>query len=261
MIVLALDFDGVVSDSAGEAFVVATKTYLDMCPESLLFQGDPRSWTPSEVENSPLYRSFVELMALGNRAEDFGVALAALESQVVVESQQDYDDFRGAQASEFLESFHRHFYEARSDWSFRDPDGWRSWMKPYASFLEVLERRSSEVRLAIVTAKDRASVRSLLSSYGVASLFPDSLVFDKEVGVSKCAHLELLRDRLDCAFEGIVFIDDKVKHLHEVSRLGVRCGLATWGYNGPREVAEARRSGHLVLGLDDVEDQVFGTPL
>ena len=59
--------------------------------------------------------------------------------------------------------------------------------------------------------------------------------------------------------EEVLFIDDKVKHLHDVSRLGVRCGLAAWGYNGHREVEEARRFGHRVFRLNDVERQVFGT--
>jgi len=111
--------------------------------------------------------------------------------------------------------------------------------------------------MAITTAKDRASVRSLLKEYGAEGLFPESSVLDKETGVSKCTHLELLRDLLGCDFEEIVFIDDKVNHLREVSRLGVRCGLATWGYNGPREAEEARRSGFLLLTLGDVERQIF----
>ncbi len=260
MVVLALDFDGVISDSAGEAFVVAVKTYLDLCPGSLLLRDAPRNWAPATVDHFPPYRPFIDLMALGNRAEDFGVALAILDEGAVVESQQAYDEFRGAQSPEFLENFHRRFYEVRSDWSSRDPDGWRSWMNPYDSFLEILRRRRSEVCLAIATAKDRDSVQSLLSNYGVASLFSDSLVFDKEAGVHKRAHLELLRDQLGCSFEEILFIDDKVKHLHDVSRLGVRCGLAAWGYNGPPQVEEARRFGYRVLQLDDVERQVFGGP-
>jgi hypothetical protein len=54
------------------------------------------------------------------------------------------------------------------------------------------------------------------------------------------------------------FVDDKVNHLDDVSRLGVRCGLATWGFNGPREEALARAAGHLVCTLDDAEEQLFG---
>ena len=258
MLVLALDFDGVISDSAGEAFVVAARTYLELRPESALFRAVPVRWALSTVENLPLYRSFVELMALGNRAEDFGVALAALDEGLVVESQRDYDIFRDAQVPAFLDEFHRRFYEVRSEWSLRDPGDWLSWMKPYDPFLEILQRRSLGNRFAIATAKDRDSVRSLLSSYGVAALFSDSLLFDKETGVSKRAHLKLLRERLDCSFDEIFFIDDKVNHLQDVSCLGVQCGLATWGYNGPRQVEEARDSGHRVLRLGDVEAQVFG---
>ena len=59
------------------------------------------------------------------------------------------------------------------------------------------------------------------------------------------------------AYPEITFIDDKVSHLDAVAHLGVACGLATWGYNGEREIALARQRGYLVLGLDDVEAQIF----
>jgi hypothetical protein len=43
-----------------------------------------------------------------------------------------------------------------------------------------------------------------------------------------------------------------------VAGLGVRCGLAAWGYNGRREWEAALRAGHLVLHLHDLEAQLFG---
>jgi hypothetical protein len=56
----------------------------------------------------------------------------------------------------------------------------------------------------------------------------------------------------------MTFLDDKVNHLDSVSPLGVRCGLAAWGYNGPREHGLALERGYLVCRLDDVEAQLFG---
>jgi hypothetical protein len=42
-----------------------------------------------------------------------------------------------------------------------------------------------------------------------------------------------------------------------VAGLGVRCALAAWGYNGPREHRLARAHGHLVCTLERVEAQLF----
>jgi hypothetical protein len=52
-------------------------------------------------------------------------------------------------------------------------------------------------------------------------------------------------------------VDDKVNHLESVAELGVRCALAAWGYNGPREQRRARDCGFPVLTLGDVEAQLF----
>jgi phosphoglycolate phosphatase-like HAD superfamily hydrolase len=82
-------------------------------------------------------------------------------------------------------------------------------------------------------------------------------VLDKETGVTKSAHLEHLHGKFGSDYPDMCFIDDKVNHLDDVARLGVRCALATWGFNGPRETALARAAGHLVCTLDDVEAQIF----
>ena len=104
----------------------------------------------------------------------------------------------------------------------------------------------------------RHSVRLLLRDYGIESLFREDLVLDKETGVSKCSHLEHLQQSLAVPFEEITFVDDKVNHLNHVAALGVRCGLAAWGYNGEREWEGALRAGHLLLHLHDLEAQLFG---
>ena len=58
-------------------------------------------------------------------------------------------------------------------------------------------------------------------------------------------------------FADLVFVDDKVNHLDSVAALGVRCALAAWGYNGPREQLLARSRGYDVLTLDDAESRLF----
>ncbi len=247
MKLLALDFDGVLSDSAREAFAVARRTYGELQPESPLRRADEAS----------LWRAFLELMPLGNRAEDYATALAAIDAGVELPDQTAYDAYRDAQDPGWLRAFHRHFYQVRSAFAESDRAAWLALLGPYPQMLELLRRRAGDCEYAIASAKDRASVGILLEHYGVADLFEPELIVDKEAGVTKDAHIgRLARLRgLDCA--EITFVDDKVNHLDVVAPLGARCALAGWGYNGPREHRLAVERGHLLCTLDDVESLLF----
>jgi phosphoglycolate phosphatase-like HAD superfamily hydrolase len=223
---LVLDFDGVISDSAPEAFEVAWRTYCDLRPESRLVR----------VERAELYRGFLALMPLGNRAEDYGTALAALDDGTPLPDQEAYDAYRAG----------------------RD-EAWLALLRPYRSFVALLRRRAGTCPYAIATAKDHRSVDLLLAAYGISELFAPERVLDKETGVSKAAHLQQLAQREGLAFPDLTFVDDKVNHLDSVAPLGVRCALAAWGYNGPREHDLARARGYLVCGLEDAGTCLFGS--
>jgi phosphoglycolate phosphatase-like HAD superfamily hydrolase len=263
MRLLALDFDGVISDSAPEAFVVALRTWLDLVPGSSLrdrtqleSDGAPER---DAVAREPLWAGFLAQMPLGNRAEDYGVVLAALECAAELPDQAAYDEFYAGRDAAWLRTYHRRFYQVRHALADADPAGWRRLLGPYPALLEVLRRRAGEVVYAVATAKDRRSVRMLLRDYGIDDLFDESLVLDKEAGVSKDAHLEHLHRSQGFAFPEMTFVDDKLNHLDRVAPLGVRCGLAGWGYNGPREERQARERGYQVLALDGLEQQLFGS--
>jgi phosphoglycolate phosphatase-like HAD superfamily hydrolase len=247
--VLALDFDGVLCDSAREAYRVALETFAGEWPELPL---------PADAAgDGALYARFLEAMPLGNRAEDYAVVLAALARAVPLPDQAAYDAFRATLAEGRLHAFHHAFYRVRADWAARDPAGWLAEMRPYPGLAALLRRRAGETRLAIATAKDRASVRRLLASHGLSDLFADGFVLDKEAGEKKRAHVTELAARAGCPPAEVTFVDDKVNHLEDVAPLGARCVLATWGYNGSRERRIAAARGFLVCGLDDFEGRVF----
>ncbi len=243
---LVLDFDGVIADSARESFAVALATYRDLRPDSHL-EGDEGT-----------YRSFVDFMPLGNRAEDYGVILAAIEAKAALPDQAAYDAFRASEDPDWLLRYHRRFYEIRGAMARNDPAAWRALMPPYPAFVDLLRRRVGEVIYALATAKDRGSVESLLREYGIADFFLPERIMDKEAGTRKAGHLEALQDLLGVDWEDITFVDDKVNHLDAVAPLGVRCALAAWGYNGPREWALAGERGYVVCTLEDAESRLFG---
>ena len=260
---LALDFDGVISDSAPEAFVVALRTYCELRPDSrhgdrdALLRGSAAP-APEVIADDALFAAFLEMMPLGNRAEDYGVVLDALDSGVKLPDQAAYDRFKADLDPELMRGFHKRFYRVRAAMTDADPAAWHRLIGPYPGVSELLRRRAGATLLAIATAKDRRSVGKLLEAYGIADLFPEGCVLDKETGVSKRAHFEHLQQLLGVPYTQMTFVDDKVNHLDAVAPLDVRCGLAAWGYNGEREVSLARARGYLVLGLEDAEAQIFG---
>jgi len=238
----------VISDSAREAFAVAVRTHVALDPAGRLSGGE---------SDESLYQGFLELMPLGNRAEDFFLALEILCDGAPVSDQAGYDAFRARYTEETLRAFHRSFYQERTAWSERDPEGWLQGMTVYPGMPERLHRLAARVELAIATAKDRRSVRRLIEQYGVSELFSEGSILDKETGVHKSSHIQLLAGRSAIPASEITFIDDKVNHLEDVAATGARCGLATWGYNAEREWRLARARGFLLLSLDGLEHDLF----
>jgi phosphoglycolate phosphatase-like HAD superfamily hydrolase len=260
---VVLDFDGVIADSAPEAFAVALRTWCALRPETPLGAGaerlrGPGAPAPDRVVADPLYRRFLDLMPLGNRAEDYAVELHALEADVPIPDQAAYDAFKAGIDRDGLRDFHRAFYRERTALSEADPEGWHRLTGPYPGIPAILRRRARDAQLAIATAKDRRSVGRLLEAYEIADLFPPDRVLDKEAGVTKRAHLERLHETTGLGFSDMRFVDDKVNHLDDVAGLGVRCALAGWGYNGEREVAQAFARGYPVLSLAEAEEGMFG---
>ncbi len=259
---LVLDCDGVIFDSAPECFVVAREAYAELgpavaTPARLDALADALQRSREEIHADPLYPDFVGLMPLGNRAEDYGVILSVLERGIPLADQEAYDRERARVPAGFLEAFHARFYEVRGRFEKEHPRHWRTLQAPYPEMAALLRRRARDVELAMATAKDRRSVRLMLEEHGLADLFPESRVLDKETGRSKAAHLQHLQPLLGIPFSALTFVDDKVNHLDSVAPLGVRCVLAAWGYNGPREHALARRHGFAVCTLEDAERLLF----
>jgi phosphoglycolate phosphatase-like HAD superfamily hydrolase len=262
MHVLALDFDGVLCDSSREVFVVAVDAFAAHVPDSNLLPPlrvlRNRALAGEEgFRDDTLYRRFADLLPLGNRAEDFGVALTALERDLSIGEQSEYDALHEGLGAPWRDAFHRHFYEARDALRTANPGAWIGLHLPYPGLAEILWRHRDRTHLAMATAKDGRSVRLLLETLGLDGVFEPKLVLDKETGAHKTRHLEVLAERTAVPFTAITFVDDKVNHLQKTAVLGVRPVLAGWGFNTPREHRLARRLGYEIASLADAEHILF----
>jgi phosphoglycolate phosphatase-like HAD superfamily hydrolase len=262
MHVLALDFDGVLCDSSREVFVVAIDTYALIEPgsdllDSLIPLRNHALRGGNEFQVHEIARRFHDLLPLGNRAEDFGVSLRAIDDGAAIFDQESYDAFYRGFRREWLDLFHRRFYECRRNLREADVTAWLQLHLPFEGFADTLRRHADRTQLGVATAKDGASVRLLLDELEMGGLFGPELILDKETGVEKTQHLRALRARTGSEFGNITFVDDKVNHLVRVAELGVRPVLAGWGFNSEREHALARGLGFAVADLARAGEILF----
>jgi phosphoglycolate phosphatase-like HAD superfamily hydrolase len=262
MSILVLDFDGVICNGSHEVFLVGLKTYVDLCSQSRLARhlASVEAAAPissHDFAGDPLLRQFEHLTPLGNRAEDFGAALISIDQGVEITDQAAYDAFAADQDPQWLAAYHQRFYENRAALSAGDRAEWLRLMSPYTWFVELLRKHADQTILAIATAKDAGTVRLLLDEYGIADLFADERLLDKETGVRKTAHLQELARRLAVAPSQMTFVDDKLNHLQRVAPLGARCVLAGWGYNGEREHRLAEQLGFEIASPATAEAILF----
>jgi phosphoglycolate phosphatase-like HAD superfamily hydrolase len=256
MKVLALDFDGVICNSAREVFEVGLRAYAAFYPDSRLAPKATGN-TVADLHADAVYRAFCSLLPLGNRAEDFCVALRAIDLQEEIADQAAYDRFYRSLGPDWLEAFHVRFNQERAAFRDSDRDGWLRLHEPFTDFNKYLDDFSRRTRLAIVTGKDGPSVRVLLGQFGLLDLFHPELILDKDLGVHKSNHFKMLRSRTGVPFEEITFVDDKVNHLLGVAHFGIRLVLAGWGFNGDREYRLARDNDIAVASLADAKAVLF----
>jgi phosphoglycolate phosphatase-like HAD superfamily hydrolase len=262
MHILALDFDGVICDSSREVFVVAIDTYAALEPDSallgqLISLRNHAADGGSEHLDAEIYKRFRDLLPLGNRAEDFGVSLQAIENHAVINDQEAYDAFYSEIGQPWLDRFHRLFYECRGILREGDLRRWLQLHLPFPGLADTLRRHKERTLPAVATAKDNRSVRLLLDELGFDNVFDAELILDKETGVEKTHHLRVLHERTGAEFEDITFVDDKVNHLVRVAELGVRPVLAGWGFNTKREHQLAHQIGFEVADLDTADEVLF----
>lgn len=263
MRVLALDFDGVVCDSSREVFTVAVRTYAQLHPGSawiraILDQPGGDATERLDFSGTPAFAALQRLIPLGNRAEDFGVALRALELGLELPDQGVYDTFYRTLDPGWLAAYHATFYEVRDRLRTADTARWLALNGGYPPFTAFLTRAADRCAIAILTARDGASLDVLLDHLGVSAIIPRQLRLDKKAGLHKTSHLSQLADRLQVSFPEITFVDDKVNHLERVAPLGVRPVLAGWGLNTPREHARATTLGFPVARLDELDPVLLG---
>lgn len=239
--VLALDFDGVIWDSAGECFQTGWRAYQELTGRVL----DDREYERGFLRGRPLART----------GHDFYVLFALMEEDPARDlAQMSYQQFvkERAKRSEQASKFDRIFYLLRSQIRDNQHELWVSWQKPYPKLLEVLNGWEDKFSgLALATTKDTASAQALLNS--TQRFWP---VFGKEFSEHKADQILGISQHFKVSPSEVLFIDDLLENLRQVKPTGAQTALANWGYNLIDSRTQASEEGFAVVAVAEL-DRLF----
>lgn len=233
--VLALDFDGVLCDTADETLKSTWQVYRDIWDGS---SDDPPAGVVAAFHRMrPALEIGWEAPIL-LRAILEGVPEAAL-----------LREFQTTWAPRILAA-HRlepadlaaRFDTVRDAWIQRDLTGWLSSQHFYSGVADRLRTiLRGGVRLFVITTKEGRFAHLLLEANGV--LLPAARVWGKERARPKADLLRVLRQAEGVDYGDIWFVEDRLPTLRAVEGQpdleAVGLFLATWGYNAPAERDEA----------------------
>lgn len=233
--VLALDFDGVVWDSAGECFQTGWRAYQELTGKVL----SDRVYERGFIRGRPLARTghdFYLLLRLMDENPDRDLGQMTLDEFV------HERDLHAEQAARF----DRVFYLLRAHYRDHEPATWASWQQPYHEVVKVLDEWEPRFDgVALATTKDTDSANGLMASIG--RKWP---VFGKEFSEHKADQIEGVAQHFKVEPQNILFIDDLLENLEQVRPTRAQMALAEWGYNLTDAKAEAARRGYRVVNVD-----------
>lgn len=244
-LIYALDFDGVICDSARETSITALLSAKAKWPH-LDLPSSPHADIPESLINSlrrvrPVIETGFENVLLGRLVAETPAndLVDGFEKPVL----KNWADMR----EELMEKWDldkddlvQLFGKVRDSWIENDIDSWIEANRPYPDVVDALNRSSMPVY--IITTKQKRFASLLLNRFGVNNI-PEENIFAFGMG-SKISVLKKIIAMPQNAAKKVLFVEDRYETLEKVSlsMLGqpLELFLATWGYNteSTRSVAD-----------------------
>ena len=252
--ILALDFDGVICDSARECLVSSYAAFA--AAKGLEF-------VPELAQVPERFRlEFFRIRPFVRDGEDYLKSLYFIDRELSIQSQEDFDGgasellaeisaFYGVEGDRELEA---HFQRSRTLVRERDDGAWMDMNPLYRGMADALAVRQSDLDSVYVTTSKPTGPASAILKHNGAGI-PEERVLGKDKvtkTTGKNGHMARVKELTAVPWERIHLVDDQVSHLKAASALGVKCYLASWGYNTPQQWKEAKAEGIEVLQQNDL---------
>ena len=238
--IVALDFDGVLCDSASETAVSAWKAARTIWPR-LFYRRLP---TPKNIDAFRAVRPYLETgfqAILMMKMLQEKLSIAEFENHL-----QEHFERIMAENGLTKSSLIQLFGATRDNWIAEDQQDWLNWHTLYPGVAEALKTNLSRggTRFIIATTKQERFVSAILKNADID--FPDSDIFGLD---RKRKKAELLGEQLRLKPMALHFIEDRLKTLLSVESEpeleSVKLHYATWGYGTSKDALVAQDDPHI----------------
>ena len=243
-VIYALDFDGVICDSAIETGVSGWKA------AAQIWDDFATPLPPSELIEQ--FRQIRPIMGTGYEAI---LIVRLLHNGETVEAIiDDYEEKKQKLIKDSklnIDTLKKLFGETRDRWIEKDLDGWVGMNPLFPGITEKLRCLSEQGIWYIVTTKQERFVRQILNANQVQ--LPAERIFGLDRNMSKEAVLiELANMHTQ---EKLYFVEDMLSSLIKVLNNGklssVKLFLALWGYNTAEEKTDAEKLAIELINIDN----------
>lgn len=242
-VVYALDFDGVICDSALETglsgWKAACRIWSDM-PQGIL-PGILDSFRQVRPIIETGYESVLAMRMLycGASAETLYTEYVAEFRRLMVEAGSDTEDLKTI------------FGETRDAWIATDKAEWIRENPIYPGVAEKLARLAQSEPWYVITTKQQRFVKLILDASHID--LPEDRIFGLDRKMNKAEVLKLLAKRHSGQI--IHFVEDRFQTLQKIKQdpelAGVQLLLAAWGYNTEAEKGRAAVDGITQISLEE----------
>lgn len=241
--IYALDFDGVICDSAIETGIAGWKAgaYLWHDYSSAM---PPLSLIEKFRQVRPRMETGYEAILIVRLLQE-GESVDAILSDYAGKLQTIID---GSNLQ--IDSLKKLFGETRDKWIEGDLENWVEMNPLFPSVAEKLQSLSTQGVWYIITTKQERFVKKILAANQIK--IPDNRVFGLDRKMSKEAVLIELAHKH--AKEALYFVEDRLPTLINVNKneklKGVKLFFALWGYNTAQDKLDAKKRGFKLIDLD-----------
>ena len=252
MKILAVDFDGVISDSALKSLFVSHNAYCRHFGSEVKknFGGELftfENWEQMKREYNREMEKYRQLRSYIEISGDFFVMIKIIEEQIEIHTQEDFKKIRNQMEFDY-HFFHNLFFQEKEKWQKKDFGKWFSLSPIFEDVVEGIKKFLAEGQKVVIAT----------SNLGKAihpAFHPDYLgfhvdlkdIFDKNYGKNKSDHMKAIAEQYRVGYSDICFIDDQLSYLLETQQLGVNVFMAGWGYCTEEQKRIAREKGIMVI--------------
>jgi HAD superfamily hydrolase (TIGR01509 family) len=242
---LVLDFDGVVCDGFAECALVTWNAH---------FERPVDDFSPRGLEQLPpaFLERFRHTRAYARHLGHFLVAVLAGSRELATQTQ--FDECYHALPTPVIDAFVDRAGRYRDQARARFPNRWLNYHELYPGLAKLLADVADEVY--VVTAKDRASVLSILNAAGIG-LAPDRVYGEQR---DKLAALADVARREGVQAGQLDFVDDNLPNVLAARTAGYQAHWAAWGFSAPEHHEQAGRLGLPALPLSKLAGVLAAAP-